>query len=50
MDNPHKFSVDAAGNLYVVDYNNNRLQKYQPRANADRSRIIGPQYKAGSHD
>jgi sugar lactone lactonase YvrE len=42
MNNPHKFSVDSAGNLYVVDYNNNRLQKYAPDPAADRSRLIGP--------
>jgi DNA-binding beta-propeller fold protein YncE len=46
IDNPHKFSVDSAGNLYVVDYNNNRLQKYIPRPGGDRRRLIGPQYKA----
>jgi peptidylamidoglycolate lyase len=46
MNNPHKFSVDSAGNLYVVDYNNNRLQKYTPKPNAERSRLIGVQYRA----
>lgn len=46
MSNPHKFSVDSEGNLYVVDYNNNRLQKYVPRPDADRSRLIRPQFKA----
>jgi DNA-binding beta-propeller fold protein YncE len=45
MDNPHKFSVDTSGNLYVADYANNRVQKFTPKANADRSRLIGPLYK-----
>jgi len=42
IDNPHKFSVDSDGNLYVVDYANNRLQKFKPKADADPSRLIGP--------
>jgi DNA-binding beta-propeller fold protein YncE len=50
MNNPHKFTVDPAGNLYVVDYNNNRIQKYTPKANAEPARLLGPQFKAtGTH-
>jgi DNA-binding beta-propeller fold protein YncE len=45
MNNPHKFSVDSAGNLYVADYANNRVQKFKPRANANRSRLIGQPFK-----
>lgn len=41
MDNPHKFSVDSDGNLYVADYANNRVQKFRPRPNADPRRLIG---------
>jgi len=41
MDNPHKFSVDSSGNLYIVDYNNNRLQKFMPRSDADPRRLVG---------
>ena len=37
FNNPHKFSVDSVGNLYVADYGNNRVQKFQPKANADPS-------------
>ena len=48
MDNPHKFSVDPDGNLYVADYANNRVQKFRPRANADRSRLIGRPYSSRS--
>ena len=48
MDNPHTFSVDPDGNLDVADYANNRVQKFRPRANADRSRLIGRPYSRGS--
>lgn len=48
MDNPHKFSVDPDGNLYVADYANNRVQKFRPRAGADRSRLIGRPYVRGA--
>ena len=37
---PHSFSVDSAGNLYVADYRNHRAQKFTPKANADRSRLV----------
>ena len=42
FNNPHMFSVDSDGNLYVADYGNNRVQKFTPRADADPSRLIGP--------
>jgi len=40
IDNPHKFSVDPEGHLYVVDYANNRLQKYVPAWGADPARLM----------
>ncbi len=43
MDNPHQFDVDKAGNLYVADANNNRIQKFTPRKDADKSKLIGPE-------
>ncbi len=39
--NPHKFSVDSYGNLYVADYENNRVQKFRPGLRADPRRLIG---------
>lgn len=45
LDNPHQFDVDSAGNLYVADANNNRIQKFVPRKNADPSRLIGQEVK-----
>ncbi len=40
MDNPHQWCVDQAGNLYVADANNDRVQKFVPKAAADPSRLI----------
>jgi DNA-binding beta-propeller fold protein YncE len=44
FDDPHTFDVDAAGNLYLVEVFNNRLEKFVPREGADRSRVIGPKF------
>jgi tripartite motif-containing protein 71 len=44
-DNPHQFDVDNAGNLYVADANNNRIQKFVPKKNADKSHLIGQEVK-----
>ena len=41
IDLPHGTSLDSDGNVYVVDYWNRRVQKFRPRADADRSRLIG---------
>lgn len=43
-DNAHQFDIDDAGNLYVADANNNRVQKFVPRKDADRSRVIGREF------
>jgi DNA-binding beta-propeller fold protein YncE len=40
MDNPHQWCVDQAGNLYVADANNDRVQKFVPRAGADPSHLV----------
>lgn len=45
MDNPHQFDVDRAGNLYVADANNNRIQKYVPKKGADKARLIAQEVK-----
>lgn len=39
---PHAFSVDPAGNLYVADYRNHRVQKFVPGIGADPRRLIAP--------
>jgi DNA-binding beta-propeller fold protein YncE len=40
--NPHQFSVDTDGNLYIAEATGGRTQKFRPRAGADRSRLVGP--------
>ncbi len=44
FDNPHFMSVDSEGNLYVAIFTNQQvgIEKYVPRPNADKSRLIGP--------
>ena len=46
FNNNHSFSVDPDGNLYVADYANYRVQKFTPKPNADRTRLIGPRFVA----
>jgi sugar lactone lactonase YvrE len=41
MSNPHGMSVDVEGNLYIADYNNNRVLKFAPRPGADPARMVG---------
>jgi peptidylamidoglycolate lyase len=42
--NPHGFSVDPAGDLYIADSFNNRVQKLVPRADGDKSRLVDPPF------
>ena len=44
MDNPHQFQTDSKGNLFVADAWNNRLQKFTPKPNADKARLIAPEF------
>ena len=37
----HQFSVDTEGNLYAADSFGGRTQKFRPRADADRSKLVG---------
>jgi sugar lactone lactonase YvrE len=41
MNAPHSFGVDPAGNLYVANGLNHRVEKYVPRPGADRTRLVG---------
>ena len=47
MNQPHAFSVDAEGSLYIANGLNQRVEKYTPKANADRSRLVGPAFGPG---
>jgi sugar lactone lactonase YvrE len=43
FDNPHDMSVDAAGNLYVAIFSNQKvgIEKFAPAPGADRRRMVG---------
>jgi len=43
IDNPHQWSLDQAGNLYVADANNDRVQKFMPKKGADKAHLIQPE-------
>ncbi len=40
-DNAHQIDVDNAGNFYVADANNNRVQKFVPKKGANKDQLIG---------
>ena len=44
MNQPHAFSVDAEGSLYIANGLNQRVEKYTPKPNADRARLVGPAF------
>ena len=37
----HQFAVDSEGNLYAADSFGGRTQKFRPRADADRTKLVG---------
>ena len=41
MSNPHGMSVDSEGNLYIADYDNNRVLKFVPKPGANPARLVG---------
>lgn len=47
MDNPHQWCVDGDGTLYVADANNDRVQKFVPKAGADPAHLIRPELVLG---
>jgi hypothetical protein len=44
MNQPHAFSVDSEGSLYIANGLNQRVEKYTPKPGADRTRLVGPQF------
>jgi peptidylamidoglycolate lyase len=44
FDDPHTIDVDSLGNLYVAEVFNNRIEKFVPREDADKSRLIGEKF------
>ena len=41
MNQPHAFSVDSEGNLYIANGLNHNVEKYVPKAGAERARLVG---------
>jgi hypothetical protein len=41
FNGPHQLSTDQESNLYVAEVFNGRVQKFRPKANADRARLVG---------
>lgn len=37
---PHQMSIDSEGNIYVAQFNGPWIDKYVPKANADKARLI----------
>ena len=46
MNQPHAFSVDAEGNLYVANGLNQRVEKFVPKPGADKARLVGAGFPA----
>jgi DNA-binding beta-propeller fold protein YncE len=48
---PHALTVDQAGNLYIAEVFNGRVQKFRPKKGADPSKMVGQEkrYKASSN-
>ncbi len=45
LNNTHESSVDSEGNLYTADTLNHTVQKFKPRPNADRNRLISQPFR-----
>jgi len=51
FNGPHQLSTDQDGNLYVAEVFNGRVQKFRPKPNADRAKLVGQElrYSAGTN-
>jgi DNA-binding beta-propeller fold protein YncE len=45
LEGPHQLSVDQEGNLYIAEVFNGRVQKFRPKAGADRAKLIGQEVR-----
>jgi hypothetical protein len=48
FNGPHSITVDQEGNLYLAEVFNGRVQKFRPKPNADKSKLVGPEQRYGS--
>ncbi len=42
---PHQISVDQEGNVFVAEVQNGRIQRFEPKANADPAKLIGQEVR-----
>jgi sugar lactone lactonase YvrE len=45
FEGPHGITVDQEGNFYVAEVFNGRVQKFRPRPNADKAKVIGQEVR-----
>jgi hypothetical protein len=42
---PHQMTIDQEGNFYVAEVQNGRIQRFEPKPNADPARVIGQEVR-----
>ena len=45
LNGPHSMTVDQEGNFYTAEVFGGRVQKFRPKANADRTKLIGQELR-----
>jgi DNA-binding beta-propeller fold protein YncE len=45
FNGPHSITVDQEGNLYLAEVFNGRVQKFRPKAGADKAKIVGQELR-----
>ena len=45
LNGPHSMTVDQDGNLYLAEVFNGRVQKFRPKPNADRAKLVGQELR-----
>jgi DNA-binding beta-propeller fold protein YncE len=45
FNGPHSITVDQEGNLYLAEVFNGRVQKFRPKAGADKAKLVGQELR-----
>jgi hypothetical protein len=45
FNGPHSITTDQDGNLYLAEVFNGRVQKFRPKAGADKSKLVGQEFR-----
>jgi sugar lactone lactonase YvrE len=45
LNGPHSLTVDQEGNLYLAEVFGGRVQKFRPKANADKTKLVGQELR-----